>query len=82
MIYGLLLLAVIYWVGGWLSSRRGLKGADRVAADCRLETGRHKTPLKEQGVRHGDDPNGRPAVTASCQLVNFQLDFDLNCLNF
>jgi hypothetical protein len=74
MIYDLLLLAVIYWVGGWLgSSRRGLKGADRVAAHCRLETGRHKTPLKEQGVRHGRDPNGRPAVTEQ-PVGEFQLD--------
>ena len=77
MIYGLLLLAVIYWAGGWLgSSRRGLKGADRVAADCRLETGRHKTPLKEQGVRHGGDPNGRPAVTEQ-PVGEFSIGFDL-----
>ena len=60
---------------------RGLEGADRVAADCRLETGRHKTTLKEQGVRHGAEPNGRPALNETASFFGeFQFEFHFNCL--
>ena len=69
-------------VGGWLGQQlRGLEGADRVAADCRLETGRHKTTLKEQGVRHGAEPNGRPALNETASFFGeLQFEFHLNCL--
>ena len=66
-------------VGGWLGQQlRGLEGADRVAADCRLETGRHKTTLKEQGVRHGAEPNGRPALNETASF--FGEFFNLNSI--